>query len=573
MYYKTKSRNLNSVGSLAEQEADANTLILQIWKEKSSAQQEDPYVLPEHLEQFKKSYQSIVKKQFQLPVIPMLSPRTQKKISSVPKPNLMETLLLEKKTHEINKINPSTIYDKLMNVADSTRAAAHRKHITVEAVYAANQIASSNVALRDDHMSGERNLDTSSTEYFASVARRKLRHQAQQLSLQQSLITDAAAVPQRPPASPHRMIDLSSSSSYPFDSSLKRLVERDELPGARSALLSRSGTLPALEKKTSVSSLLDVQPEVSMVPDVDSIYSSIRSPHRSKSQPKLGVSGNGAFAGPRIVPKTPATLVLAKAVGISTSSSAKINASSVNESLDATTNPVNLAAIYQPVLAEVTANSNQILKSLQDTVRVAESTTFHELKSKQSYTRFLDQMKRDVLDELGVDVDEDFTRRRRFGEAVNMLVYYVSICKLKTSFARLREQVRHVALARRMMAAVTISKAFRQLQTLKHSADLRRNLALQQNRALLAEKRLQDQLNSKSARISGLLRYRLIRRLVKERFAARKIQSLVRGIRARVLAMELREWRQRRAFAAIVIQCSYRQYLARRRVSSIAVFN
>lgn len=570
MSHKTKSRKVEFVGTLAEQEADANSLILQIWKEKN-AQQEDPYVLPDHLEQFKKSYQSIVKKQFQLPVLPMLSPRTQKKISAVPKPNVMEKLLLEKKTHEINKINPSIIYDRLTHVADTTRAAAHRKHMSVESVYATNQKSSVDVAFRGGEISTGLDLDTASTEFFASVARRKLRQQAQQLSLQQSFnAQEAARAPQRPPANPIR-IDL-SSSSYPFESSLKRLVDRNDSSSGKPALLSRSGTLPAIPASfvrdpnvSDESSTLSIKPEES-VSDVDSIYASIRSPHRSKSQPKLGSNnnsnnnGNNGFSEPRILSKTSAVGLHAYADTTSIYPGAK-----VYKSVDAVEGHVNLVDIYQPVLAEVVVKSNRIMKTLNDTMWAAENTNYRELKSQQSYMRFLDQMKCDVLDELGVDVDEDFTRRRMFGEAVNLLVYYVSTCKLKTAFARLREKIRHVVHARRMMAAITISRAYRQLRNLKYKADLRRNLDLQRSRMQLAEKQIQDRMNAKSARISGLLRFRLIRRRVKEKFAARRIQSLVRGIRARVLTMELREWRQRRECAAIAIQCSFRQHLARRR--------
>ena len=98
------------------------------------------------------------------------------------------------------------------------------------------------------------------------------------------------------------------------------------------------------------------------------------------------------------------------------------------------------------------------------------------------------------------------------------------------------------------------------------------NLALQKERERLMEEARQKRCNIMASIITGAVRYRGVLTRVKRRLSAIKIQKRVRGIMARSLFEWLKAEARARRNAAVVIQCAFRQHLARRQVRKLKLF-
>ena len=81
--------------------------------------------LPRHLEQFRRDYDRMNAK-VQLPTLSQLSPRTKRKIASLPPPNEVEIEAIEKLETDLRHAPIQRAYDKIVDVAD---AALTKKHL------------------------------------------------------------------------------------------------------------------------------------------------------------------------------------------------------------------------------------------------------------------------------------------------------------------------------------------------------------------------------------------------------------------------------------------------------------
>ena len=80
--------------------------------------------LPRHLEQFRRDYDRMNAK-VQLPTLSQLSPRTKRKIASLPPPNEVEMEAVEKLEDDLRHAPIQRAYDKITDVADATLTKKH----------------------------------------------------------------------------------------------------------------------------------------------------------------------------------------------------------------------------------------------------------------------------------------------------------------------------------------------------------------------------------------------------------------------------------------------------------------
>jgi hypothetical protein len=475
--------------SLSEQEAAANQLISGILSTKP-CDNGDPYALPSHLEAFKQTYEGIMLKQIHLPVIGMLTPRTKKKLSTIPKMNLEETYLIDKKVEEIKSLDPSLALKTLTAVSDAARARLHRNKGVILPPSTVDDVKPK--APPAVSLSGAVEVDKASTEYYAAVERRRIRQEAQRKAITGSLANQRKA-----------------------DLTMKAIGSNEDGHSVRT--ISRASSNTALH------------------------------PLR------------GSFTAPRTADLRDDRLTT------TVQSPSKLLASLSPLS---STIPIKLGRL------EAAAANDLINIQLSKTLSDAERHNKHKERLNSSYSAFLDKLKCSMLDDYGLNVDETFTRRRKFGKACYTLIYYVNNFKLKTAFDWLKQKVKHLLRQRRIVATMTISYCVKRFLAIRDAKLTKSNLKAQAEARKAARMRNQDRLNLAGALVLGLVRFSVVRKRVSRRKAATTIQSRVRGVLGRTLVANIRAYNYYLFCSARTIQCCYRQHLARRRVSiSLEVYS
>jgi hypothetical protein len=529
-YFPSLSLYDNSnVKSLAEREAAANSMIDEILKSKGTSVSDSTGTeqsLPPHLENFKQSYEQFLKKQIHLPVIGMLTPRTKKKISAIPTNlNSEEIALVESKVRDIKAVEPNAVYASLTAITDATRARLHRNFDRIPSEIQSPAIVKSTKQTSPatvKSLSAAVDLDKSCLEYFASVERRQTRQAAQKQAILNSRANQRNSV--KPKLAPIEIgvADLKEKSSQ---------LAEDGFVSIRS--VSRVNSLGSIRNVNS-------QGQFSSPKHMGHLVASSSSPH---------VPNQITFCGPGLAKTLPTALGnrLSTATGGS-------NLSNV-EAYSVTTDNI--------VAADALAVD--INKTLDD----ANKHNRRRQKLDSSYSAFLDKLKCSMLDDYGLNVDEVFNRRRKYGKACYMLIYYVNMFKLKTTFAWLKVQVMHLIQQRRIGAAMTLAFYAKKFLNYKHDREIRRNLEAQAEARRQAEKRNRDRIDLASSLVLGLVRFSVVRKRINRRKAAIIIERHARGMIGRRLAAQMRAFEYFRFCCARIIQCCYRQRLARRRVGSV----
>eukprot|EP01034_Spumella_vulgaris_P024182 gene24183-30498_t len=191
--------------------------------------------------------------------------------------------------------------------------------------------------------------------------------------------------------------------------------------------------------------------------------------------------------------------------------------------------------------------------------------------SKASQKEYLNQFSVEVYEEIGLDINKEYIRLRKFKGYIKLLLFYVYTFRLRASFHHYEEQVHQMRLAvlraaaQRVYCAIKCSLFWRAVQ---RREELKRNQA---NREADNERAFQLLVAQCANKIrNGVRKYtamKVVRRMLGKRRAATLIQKRARGIQGRRKAHAVLLMFQYIFRNATVIQCAARKRLAVRRVT------
>jgi hypothetical protein len=198
------------------------------------------------------------------------------------------------------------------------------------------------------------------------------------------------------------------------------------------------------------------------------------------------------------------------------------------------------------------------------------------LESKRSIaavdkTKFMDTWRGSLYDELGLDVDPAFNRRRVFGDAWRTLAYHVGLGRLRAALCQLRRQTSLSREGLRRTAGAFLSRILWGHKARRRVHTLRRNLQLQREAQLLHQ-RVEERyaMYNKLRIFKTCFSYRsrvkaALARLRMERALA--IQCSFRIALAKARMGRVRRFYRLRSECARRVQTAYRRHAARRKVT------
>ena len=185
----------------------------------------------------------------------------------------------------------------------------------------------------------------------------------------------------------------------------------------------------------------------------------------------------------------------------------------------------------------------------------------------QKRESFMQQLKVLAYEEFGLDFDQQFNIKRKYGRAVNILVYWVYTCKMKTAIKYWYKRAKELTAKLKQKAAICIQTAFRGYRARIFYIILRDNYRKQKELERLAHLRYLAIINNASRIITRMFH----RNILIMRFKRRKSAVMIQCAYRRHIAIKILRRKQARVQlrldSAIKIQCKYRQHLAIRKVS------
>jgi len=183
---------------------------------------------------------------------------------------------------------------------------------------------------------------------------------------------------------------------------------------------------------------------------------------------------------------------------------------------------------------------------------------------------WMDSYKMSLHDELGVDIDAKFLQKKLAERAIRLMMFYILEVQLKNSFTLLRDQTRRVTNARFVRAAAAVNRMGRGLIARQY-ARARARKVKDRNDYERGTKYKRIRLENTKARVIQralrlFTKMKAIKRLLEFRRAATTIQRRARGTQGRDYARRVKLWRDWLKINSTMIQCSFRQHLARRKV-------
>jgi len=224
---------------------------------------------------------------------------------------------------------------------------------------------------------------------------------------------------------------------------------------------------------------------------------------------------------------------------------------------------------YQTLATDTKQSAKVILTSYTHHRTRFERQTAKVAKQSTEAEEWLDGYKMALHDELGVDIDAKFLQKKLADRAIRLMMFYILEVQLKNSFVFLRDQTRRVTNARFLRAVALVNRMGRGLvarqyararaQKVKDRNDYERGtkykrIRLENNKSRIIQRSIRLYTKMKG-----------IKKLLKHRRDATTIQRRIRGIQGRDYARRVLMWRDWLKTNSTMIQCSYRQHLARRK--------
>lgn len=232
--------------------------------------------------------------------------------------------------------------------------------------------------------------------------------------------------------------------------------------------------------------------------------------------------------------------------------------------------PVDLVHTYEPILKEVVEAANKISGNFEQSMVSYEEDFQNRNDEKEASNQFMDKWKGNLIDELNLHVDPTYSKARTYGEAVNMIVYYMYICKVKVVVKHWKKWLKEANRVRRINAGMLLTRMARGMIARKEVFTIRENIRLQREAEELETKRRYVFANYMSRRISR--RYKKYKKRClylwnKARHeAATLIQTHVRIMLAKSRVVRIIEYNALCYYSATKIQVRWRMVLARRKL-------
>ena len=223
---------------------------------------------------------------------------------------------------------------------------------------------------------------------------------------------------------------------------------------------------------------------------------------------------------------------------------------------------------YTPIFKEVIAATNKITNNFEKSIQSYEDDKDRYYQRKEDTQIFMDNWKGSLIDQLNVHVDPDFSKARTYGEAVNMIIYYTYISRVKMIFKHWKKWLKWANTVRRINAGALLVRVSRGMLARKEVFTIRENIRLQKEAEELEAKRRYVFANYMSRRISR--RYKKYKRRclflwnLKRKEAATLIQKRVRIILAKLRVIRIIEWNALCYYSSTKIQVRWRMVLAKR---------
>lgn len=191
--------------------------------------------------------------------------------------------------------------------------------------------------------------------------------------------------------------------------------------------------------------------------------------------------------------------------------------------------------------------------------------------------RFMDKWRGSLYDDIGLDVDPAFNRRRIFGDAWKTLVYYVALHRLRAGMDMLHAQTQRTTEGIRSNAGGFLNRILWGHAARVRVWKIRDNIRQQREAEILHEKveasyRLYNELKVFKVCFSYRMRVRAAR-LKLEKEKSINLQCFWRICLAKKRTKRFRRYFLLKTNCVIRIQCRYRRHLAARRVTFLKKYS
>jgi hypothetical protein len=566
--------NIASNLTLEEEERAANALLRAAYAKSKKFQEEHNYALPDHLEQFRRGYEKADHKaKGRIPMVSTLSPRTRRELSLLPPPNAFEEKKIDRLLDLSKKTDKSTLYGQLAQqqpVGDEPRLSA---------------IVNSHMVLIPHNAVKE--VGKASTHYFETMEHAKLRKQEQDAKLARLFDKYKDAASDEP---------TKGRSKTPSGQSRGNAAPRSPSRGKRVLPKLALSPLPTTATENTQRSSAGGPTDVAQATDTTTSQptSSTKKANSTKASGGFSLSRSLTSltaAPPRAALTNNAAAVLARPSSLEGKiSSHKKLAAAVMTSVEATVTGAheaeaetlvaeNTPLLYSmfksnPVFADRGVRYSQsameqiISERYQhESDRLARITAKLQQKSEQEYLNLFSVK---VLDEIGLDLNKEYNKIRNYTIYLMQLSYHFYIQRMRAGFVHFHAQYAKIREARLKHARKVIFRSV-QMGIYILTQNEKRRRRVEQDRAEELRRLAADaEFRRKCLIVYRSLFYhkqmKILRRRVRQRRMATRIQRRIRGVIGRRVA---REWRALKALlsrSALVIQCAYRQRLAWRKV-------
>ena len=519
------------------------------------------HVLPLHLQQFKLEYNSL-----QMPSKTLKELEEDKAREAERHRVLMEQNEKFNVESIINNINTSNVYTKLKKI-NSKKAPIELKNEMIEQIMSENRgdFNKKYAVMVDESKNDNTNtshndnanvaLSYQNSDYFTkineNIKRRAERDIAIGESVKKSSGGNAAAGRDNKDDS---LLVYSQETKEKSPELIKQVSNRDN--GSNTPSI--SPMKPAL---------LSTQPHFKVPELIRSSSSNLVDFLDDKTNSKSKVVLNSNFKLNKLVPE----LMTTKVINLDKANSPVVPRHlSPHELLDLndvmTTD--TLVDSYAPVIlttanaaTKVSENFEKVLSDYSDEVKQS------KIMKKKSGKMF-DFIRTSSYEDLSIDLDPNFTKRRLYSKGLYLIIFYVNKFKSKSAIERLKVQTAEASKCRIIRAGHELTRIARGFLGRLHMRDEIRRM---NERIDLEKQRIQNQklyVNKMAIRIKNFIFYtgkmRTIRKHIRRKNCAIVIQKRARGILGRVYFKKVLDKFILDNLCATSIQCAYRCHLARR---------
>ncbi len=581
-------KSITTPMTLFEQEQMADQLIREINKKSQNSTNE--YALPDHLEKFRLEYENASKKAIKLPtIISQLSPRSRKKIASLPAPNKVERQQIKK--IESMEIHSGYIYQNLNKQLDINGNVLDPVDMAVDTGALRTNLP---LPSRDAPLE----VDRSSTEFYEAIEQsvRRKNEQAKKISSMFDHHPSAGAKPTtlkqygssrggKRPAEEEPALHQSQSGkaivlpklapvSYSSTSELSKFVAATLTSGppTRAVSAQRSDAGPRLSGSASSS-------------QYDLLFS--RGPEKVAFGSQSGKHNSQSSGGQYKQAKQPslqrpqlAKMTEQRAASTVTDESQPLLG---NDRPHPTSQPSSALAVhgissappqhslaheYSPLIQE----TDGLMRGVYDQYSKNREVAVRDATRRQQHSEreYLNQFSVEVFEQCGLDINKEYIRLRKFKSYIKLLLYYVRSFRLRAAFAHYKAQVllvRKAVLRRAAQRVYCAIKAAIYWNSLRARELLKRNRLASEEDLERQEQRFAQQSAGRIQRaVRRAAKMRTIRRRLLMRRSATKIQKRMRGCIGRRRAHAVLLMHQYVFRNATIIQATARRRLALRKV-------